>query len=406
MTEKIYDVAVIGAGPSGIAAAISAANAGADVLLIEKNGYVGGMSTAGLLNVWCGAAKGGIYGKIRAAVTEKRVVRHVYNPETLKGVYLSMLSEAGVTLLLHSVFVNAETENGSIKHLCVLCGTDVEKIRAKVYIDSTGNGAVAKSAGVPYSKGRESDGRMQPMSLEFTVGGVDDERAVYPTFRTYPELQEKMKSYVAEGKIEEPCGHVIIVEGFLPGTAFVNMTNVIGKDGTKAEDLTAAELLTRRQVPQIVNFLRECVPGYENCVLLQTANTIGVRETLHFKGQYVLNENDLINGTVFEDWIAKNVGASFGNHNLEGSGADKNNLPQKPTNYTIPYRSILPIGVDNLLLNGRNISGTHMAHASFRMMPICMAIGEGAGAAAAYAATNGVPLREVDVRNIQDGLAR
>lgn len=401
-----YDIIVIGGGPSGITAAITAAKGGADVLLIERDGYVGGMSTAGLLNLWCGAAVGGLFEKISAAVTKKRGRRKVYNPETLKGLYLSMLSEAGVNILLHSVFISAETDGGSIKYINVLCGTDVKRFEAKVYIDSTGNGAVAKSAGVPYTRGRESDGLMQPMSLEFAVGGVDESTAVYPTFGTHPEIEQKMHRYVEEGKVEPPAGHVILIEGFLPGTAFVNMTNATGVDGTDSEDLTAAELLTRRQVPQIVNFLRECVPGYENCCLLQTANTVGVRETLHFKGLYTLTETDIINRTVFDDWIVPDVSAVFGNHNLKGSGSDENNLKQKPERYTVPYRSILPVGVDNLLLNGRNISGTHMAHASYRVMPICMAIGEGAGMAAAQSMIDCVSLCDVDIKKVQKKLVR
>ena len=403
--QRKFDVAVIGGGPSGVAAAISAAKSGADVVLFEKSGCVGGMGTSGLLSLWCGTVRGGIYEKIRSLVTEVRGRRSVYDPEKLKTVYLQLLEEAGVTLMLHSVFVSARTENGSIKAINVLCGTDVEEFEARVYIDATGNGAVAKSSGVEYRKGRESDGLMQPMSLEFSVGGVDEKRAVYPTFGTNPELEDKMERYLSEGKIDRPCGHVILIEGFNPGTAFVNMTNVIGVDGTKSEDLTKAELLTRRQVPQIVRFLRECVPGYENCYLLQTAETIGVRETLHFVGEYTFTEQDILNQEIFDDWIVSNACAVFGNHSLTGSGSDKNNLKSNHERYTIPYRSILPKGIDNLLLCGRNISATHMAHSSFRVMPICLAIGEGAGVAAAQACTEKIPLRSVDAKRVQRSLS-
>lgn len=290
---KTYDVAVIGAGPSGIAAALSSAKSGADTILIEKNGYVGGMSTAGLLNLWCGDIQGGLYQKIRLKTTEKRVKRSVYNTEILKEYYIDLLQEANVNILLHSVFLKANKSESHIKSISLLCAGDIDEIEAKIFIDSTGDGWVAKSAGVNYSKGRPSDHLMQPMSLLFSVGGVDETCAVYPTFNTNPDLEEKLKKYVKEGKCSEPVGHVILIEGFEHGTANVNMTNVIMADGTNAEDLTRAELLTRKQVPQIIEFLREYVPGYKNCYLLQTANTIGVRETLHFEGEYTLTEQDI-----------------------------------------------------------------------------------------------------------------
>ena len=210
-----------------------------------------------------------------------------------------------------------------------------------------------------------------------------------------------MEQYLAQGKIDRPAGHVILVEGYDPGTASVNMTNVIMVDGTSAEDLTRAELLTRKQVPQIVQFLRECVPGYENCYLQQTANTIGVRETLHFEGEYTLTEQDIQNQVVFDDWIVSNASACFGNHSLTGSGSDVNNLPYHQEQYTIPYRSFLPKGVNNLLLNGRNISGTHMAHSSYRVMPICMGMGEGVGVCAALSANRRLSLRHVPIQDVQ-----
>ena len=399
---KKYQVAVIGAGPAGIAAAISAARCGADTILIEKNGYVGGMSTSGLLNRWCGDSSSSFYRKVSAMTTAKRGHRVVYNPEELKSCYLKLLEEAGVEILLHSSFVKVNKEGAHIVSIDILGGGEIHSIRADVFIDATGDGFVARDAGVNYCKGRENDHLMQPMSLMFSVGGVDDEKAVYPSFGTHPELEKKMQEYVEQGKIDCPAGHVILCEGFVPGTANVNMTNLIMVDGTDVRDLSRAELLTRRQVPQIVHFLRECVPGYENCFLLQTAHNVGVRETLHFEGDYRLTEQDILNQEIFEDWVVSNAAFSFGNHNLTGSGRDEKNLEYHQEKYTIPYRALLAKGVDNLLLAGRDISGTHMAHASYRVMPICMGMGEGAGVGAALAAVKGISIREVEPKEIQD----
>lgn len=396
-----YQVAVIGGGPAGMAAAVSAASCGASTILIEKNGYPGGMSTSGLLNRWCGDSSSGFYRKVFQLTTIKRGRRVVYNPEELKACYLRLLEEAGVTVRLHSSFVKVNKDGEHIVSIDVLGAGEIETIAADVFIDATGDGFVAKNAGVNYCKGRESDHLMQPMSLMFSVGGVQEDRAVYPSFHTHPELEKKMEEYVEQGKVDRPAGHVILMEGYVPGTATVNMTNLIRMDGTDVKDLSRAELMTRRQVPQIMNFLRECVPGYENCYLLQTANHVGVRETLHFEGEYRLTQQDILNQEIFEDWVVSNAKYGFGNHNLTGSGPDSGNLSYHQEQYTIPYRALQAKGVDNLLLAGRNISGTHMAHASYRVMPICMGIGEGAGVGAALAAMNGIAVREVDVKEIQ-----
>ena len=402
LLKTSYEVVVVGAGPAGIAAAYSAAMCGADTLLIEKSGCVGGMSTSGLLSAWCGSCSSGFYQKVRSLTTEKRVRRCVYSPETLKTLYLTLLNEAGVNLMLHTSFIKANVKNDIINSIDILGAGEVFTVKANVFIDATGDGFVARSAGVPYCKGRETDHLMQPMSLIFTVGGVDDSRAVYPTFKTHPDIQQKMQEYVEAGKIAHPAGHVILIEGYHSGTATVNMTNVIMSDGTDVADITSAELLTRRQVPQIIEFLRECVPGYEKCYCLQTAEYIGVRESLHFEGDYTLSENDILNQTIFDDWVVANAAFSFDNHNLTGSGVDKGNLKYNGERYTIPYRSLLAKGINNLLLSGRNISGTHMAHSSFRVMPISSGTGEGAGVAAALSAKNATDLRDVDIKRVQD----
>jgi len=396
-----YDIAVIGGGPSGLAAAIAARKFGARVLLIEKEGFVGGMSTAGLLNVWCGSASSAFYERIRSKTTEKRVRRYVFSPEILKNLYLEELEMAGVEILLHALVTDAEVEDGIIKTL--ILQSKIQKIRlsAKIFIDSTGDGDVAALAGVPYKIGRPSDGLTQPMSLEFVVGGVDDSRAVYPTFGTHPELEEKMRRYVKDGRILPPAGHVILLEGYYPTTAHVNMTNVTHVIGTDCLDRTRAEIHARKQIPQIVQFLRECVPGYENCFVIASGCYAGVRESRHFEGEYILTEHDIIAQKIFPDWIVSNASSSFNNHSLSGSGPDASNLVYKGERYTIPYRSFLPKAVRNLLLNGRNISGNHMSHSSFRVMPICFAMGEGVGTAAALAIKKQTDLCNVDTKEVQ-----
>ena len=185
------------------------------------------------------------------------------------------------------------------------------------------------------------------------------------------------------------------------------MTNVIRVDGTKAEDLTQAEIVCRKQIPAIVDFLHEYVPGYENCYVIAAGSLMGVRETRHFKGLYTLTEQDILARRVFEDWIVKGAEFNFDVHNMTGGSLDATGMQEKfpkNTKYTIPYRCLVPEKIHGLLLAGRNISGTHMAHSNYRVMPICIAMGEGAGVAAALAIRRGIDVRDVDAREVQKHL--
>ena len=330
-----YDVVVIGGGPAGIAATISAARCGASTLLVEKNAYPGGMSTSGLMNVWCGDSGSGIYHQIYDMTTIVKGTRKVYDTEMLKTVYLALLQDCGANMLFHSTFIHANMNGSHIQSIRLLCGSELADISADVYIDATGNGFVAKSAGVDYCKGRESDHLMQPVSLMFSVGGVDDTRAVYPSFGTHPELEQKMQQYINSGLLQEPLGHIILVPGYHKGTANVNMSNLTNIDGTNASQLTNAEIITRNQVPQIVRFLQDCVPGYRNCYIIQTASYVGVRETLHFEGEYKLTENDISDSKTFDDWIATEAQFGFGNHSLTGSGQSQSDIPRTKIYYSI-----------------------------------------------------------------------
>lgn len=184
------------------------------------------------------------------------------------------------------------------------------------------------------------------------------------------------------------------------------MTNAIEIDGTDAEDLTKATLICRRQMDDIVRYLREFVPGYENCFILSSASLMGIRETRHFKGRYTLNEQDILEAKVFEDYVVKDAYFNFDIHNISGSGLDKTGVQKhfsQEKGYTIPYRCLLPEKKENLLLCGRNISGTHMAHSNFRVMPICVGIGEAAGAAARIALFKSCSL--TDVIELQERLS-
>ncbi len=380
--EYDCDIAVIGAGPSGIAAAVTAAENGANVMLCEAAGQIGGMSTVGGLNVWCGRCDSRFYSGVLDACSEKRGRRVIYSPEKLEQYYLRSVMESGVRLLLHCRLFEVGCNEGRVRQVRLTCAGNTVILTAKLFIDSTGNGDTAALAGCRFDIGNAA-GEVSPASLEFTVWGVDEEKAVYPTFGTNPELEEKMAAYVTDGRIPGPAGHVILIEGREPGTAYVNMTNCVmsGSDPTCPEMLTKAELTTRAQVEPIIRFLRECVPGFANCNLLRSASTVGIRESRRIIGRRVLTEYDIANGIDVPESIVRNVQCGLSGHHPSGSGSIRTGLTAKP--FSIPLDCCISAEYDNLLLNGRCISVTHDALNAVRLMPVCMAVGESLGMYAA-----------------------
>lgn len=411
VTDEV-DVLVIGSGPAGFSAAVTAAREGMNTMLIEQAGDVGGIATVGLMSHWTGNTEGGIYEEIlqRSSDTKNtdRESKKIINPERLKTVMLEMLAECGVKLKLYTFASDPIMEDGKIKGVILQNKTGRTAVEAKIVIDASGDGDIAEKAGVPYTKGREGDGKMQPVSIMFKVAGVDMERGVFPSgfeedfTMPYGSLQEKGKEI-----LPSPAGHVLLYKSTLPGVVTCNMTNCTDIDGTKTEDLTKATYLCRKQMDAIVEFLREYVPGFEECYLISSASLIGVRETRHFAGEYTLNEEDILEARVFDDWVVTKAHFNFDIHNLTGSGLDADGAQQKfpqVKGYTIPYRCFVPLKVENLYLAGRNISGTHKAHSNYRVMPICANMGLAVGVAAALCVKEDTTPRMLSAELIQKRL--
>lgn len=405
--EKV-DVLVAGAGPAGVAAAISAARQGAKTMLLEQSGCVGGVATSGLMSHWTGDTEGGIYEEILQRSGKSGGTREelqLINPEVLKTELLKMLSEAGVILQLYTFVSGAIMEGSTVTGVITESKSGREAVMARVVIDATGDGDIAARAGVPYHKGREEDGKMQPMTLMFKVGGVDTERAVFPKgFEETFELPKGDLQTLGREHLKAPAGHVLLYPSTMPGVVTCNMTNCIEVDGTKAEELTTAEVTCRGQLDGIVRFLKEFVPGFESCYLISSASMIGVRETRHFAGEYTLTEEDILSARVFEDWAVTRAHFNFDVHGLAGPGLDETGSQKKFTQkkgYTIPYRCFVPKKVDGLLLAGRDISGTHLAHSNYRVMPICANMGQAVGIAASMSAKQNVKPRDINVKDLQ-----
>lgn len=406
------DVLVLGSGPAGFAAAYTAAKNGAKVVLVEQSGDVGGISTSGLMSHWTGSCGSPLYYDILKRSSEinegefKNKITNLIDPEKLKTLYLEMLDEVGCKLMLYTFAEDAICDGDKVLGASVINKSGKTDIYAKVIVDATGDGDIAARAGAEFILGREKDNKMQPATLMFKVGGVDCERAVFlGSFESTYETDNGELQALAKQHIPYPAGHILTYETTLPGVVTCNMTNAVEIDGTVADDLTKATLTCRRQMDDIVKYLREFVPGYENCFVISSASLIGIRETRHFKGKYTLNERDILEAKIFDDYVVKDAYFNFDVHNITGAGLDKTGVQKhfkQTKGYTIPYRCLLPETKENLLLCGRNISGTHMAHSNFRVMPICVGIGEAAGAAAYISVSQNRNLNDIDASEIRE----
>lgn len=409
------DVLVCGGGPAGIGAALRAARAGADVMVVEMGGCLGGTATAGMMSHWGGRSSSKIMCEIFERtkqsdlggtwIEENDAGDNAVSHDLQMIVLEEMFREAGVKILYYTMTSEAVVENGGVVGVTVQNKSGRGFIKAKCVIDATGDGDVAASAGVPFFKGRETDGKMQPCTLMFKIGGVDYKKAVFPpSFESTVQTEKGELQALAKKLLPFPAGHVLLYRQPEPDTVCVNMTNAIGIDGTDAKSVTEGILTCRTQIMPIINFLREYVPGYENCWLMGSASLMGIRETRHFEGRESLSPEDILEAKFHEIWVVRRAWFNFDVHNLDGSSLDKTGIQKNWTqsnDYTIPYGCLLPKNIDGLLLSGRNISGSHLAHSNFRIMSVCIALGEAAGAAAAISVKRGIKLCEVDAKEIQ-----
>jgi len=428
------EVVVVGGGPAGIGAAVASARNGARTLLVERYGFLGGMATAGLVGpfmtswdiegedriiagifkelvdrlVAMGAAidPAGIKGFSALGGYHRYGHEHVtpFDPEALKFVAQEMVLEAGAELKLHSLFLDSLTEGDHIVGVITAGKGGLEALRGEVVIDATGDGDVAAAAGVPFEKGRPRDGLMQPVSLFFRVGNVDDE-ALQAYVDAHPDddrFRSIVRRAVEAGDFSHTKDHVTLFRTTRPGEWWANMSRIHGVDATDVDQLTEAEIEGHRQVLYLIEFFRKYMPGFENCVLVDTGPQIGVRETRRMMGEYVLTKEDVFGARRFPDAIAR-VSFPIDIHDVKGGGGFFQG-PKDGPYYTIPYRSLVPLKVDNLLLAGRCISATHEAHGSLRVMPPCFAIGQAAGTAAALAIEMRVSPRHADIRLLRETL--
>lgn len=388
------DVLVVGGGPGGIGAAVSAARNGAKTILVERFGSFGGTWTAGILSaIMPYPYVKGIFGEVisgwhkRGGWNQGQWGAHEgwggagsYDSEVAKVALDRLVVDAGVTPYFFAQVANVIREGNRVSGVIIESKEGRQVILAKMVIDSSGDGDVSVLAGVPADKGREEDGAVQPMTMIFKMTGVDDERAE-ASKKADRDFTRAWQAAKARGEVTVPREDVLASRNPKPGEWNFNTTRIINKDGTKLRDVTDAMIEGRRQVAEVAAFLRKNIPGFENAVVSETAPHIGVRETRRIRGDYTISTRDIVEVTPFEDCIAR--GNWFIDiHSPTGEGTVRVHPPEGKW-YEIPYRTICAQGVDNLLVASRCIDSSHEAHAAIRITPQVMAIGEGAGAAAA-----------------------
>ncbi len=434
---KQYDVAVLGGGPAGITAAISAARTGARTILVERYGFLGGMSTAAMVYPWMtfhSAAGEQVIKGLAQEIIDRLMARgaspgHLrdtvgftysltpYHPEVYKVLAFEMLEEAGVDLLLHTSVIQVQARDSRIEGITLYSKSGLAELKADVYVDATGDADVAYMAGAPCEQGDES-GKVQPMTMKFRMRGVDLNKVKQYMQANPAEFYEKSLidqldqlpltgvsgffSKWREGNLPIPRDGLLFFTGPNDDEVLINVSRVSGLDPTKGEDLTKAELEGRKQVLLLEDFLQKHIPGFEHATVSAVAAQIGIRETRRVIGRYTLTGVDVLDARRFDDVIARS-GYPIDIHNPEGSGITANFIREGGA-YDIPYRSIVPLEIANLLLAGRCISTTHEAQATTRLTPSCMAIGQAAGTAAALAAAHGCHVGDVPIRELQTKL--
>ena len=416
------DVVVAGGGPAGVCAAVSAARMGAKTILVERFGCLGGNLTLGHVSPILGKVSSGTMAdEIRRllnanhldapkVMTRNGPEEHIDHEEA-KGVLAKLCAEAGVTVLLCAPVLDAQMEGQRVTGLTIDTPNGLRTIHAKVVVDATGDGRVATAAGAEVKIGRDSDGATQPSTLEFVVDGVDESRGITAWGGTDPvklpsgeEYRALCKRMNAAGELPENVTIVRLHRTFYPGERSVNATQINGIDPLNPIDLGKAERELRGQIDQCVAFLRKYVPGFEKCRVKSSAGTLGVRETRRVMGDAMVVDDDLLAGRHYPDAVVHNAWFLIDIHNPKGGGqAEGHSHPAKP--YDIRYGAFLPKGIEGLLTAGRCISGTHRAHASYRVMTPCMAMGEAVGVAAALAAKDGIVPREVKAEAVRQALA-
>jgi hypothetical protein len=427
------DICILGGSCTGVFAAVRAARLGARVAVVERNGFFGGSATAGLVTVWHSAFDMEHREQIVAGLTMEVLDRlkkrdsvlhqpsmphqaYVFNPEELKIELDELVAENQIRPFLHTRFVTPAHENGRIRAAVIEDKSGRRAIAARYFIDATGDGDLIARMGLPFAKYDE----LQPPT---TVAIFDN----------FGEIRRQNEHFDLMAEVHDPRYENALKQGFLWGTKVVGRPEAFMVAGTRAHNadcseadaLTDAEIECRRQVRAMGDILREHVRGAENLVLANLSSCIGIRETRHAECRHCLTAHDILNGVAFDDAIGYGTyGIDIHHSNKPGitiqylDGTQCYTEPgRKPVRsrwrdeaegitpyYQIPYRSLVPVGAQNVLVAGRLIGADKQAYGAIRVMINCNQTGEAAGVACALALGGGLDVPDVPAHLLRKAL--
>ncbi len=423
------DILVVGGGPAGIGAATSAARSGKKVMLLEKRGFLGGNITGAYVETCNHFLHGtnfesdGIYREIEDKYKERFGKSHDIRPnsphrfssEYLKIFLDDFMRNEGVEVKFHSFVNDVIIEDNKIECVIIQSKQGPLAIKAKVIIDSTGDGDVAFSSGIPYEQGRDTDGLCQPGTVNFRLAGVDVDKVIVGDRDKLKEIGAQFNKDYRAGKTGLTCKRQDLPFGRLTPAgelSYVNYPCAYKIDPTDIDGLTQGEQECRQYIMEFYDYAKNNFEGFENIEIASIAPEIGFRESRRIEGLYRLTKEDIEAQTIFHDAIATYPriydllspnGSMEGDGKLEGGG-HKGYVYEPITDdrfYTIPYRSLLPINIDNLIVAGRCISADQLAESSIRGISACMLTGQAAGAAAGLSCKYEKSPKEINVEELQ-----
>lgn len=418
------DILIIGAGSAGCCAALAARESKKHrVMLVDRLAFPGGTSTAVLDTFYGFFTPGPTPRKVVGGIPDRVVDRLdstrdiflrpntygagtgvTYNPERLKLVWDQLLTAAGVELLLHSFVVDVEVKTGGeIASVILATKGGLARVRAKRYIDASGDADLCHWAGIPAEKAGELE-PAQTLTTTFRMCNVDEAR--FRSAGGHKALNELMREAVESSSHPLPrkkgSVHPMTIENCI-ATVAVRVADI---DPTDASQLTLAEIEGRRQSFLFERFLNDRVPGYERAKIVGLSTQIGVRETRRVYGEYRLTREDCLSARRFDDEVLL-CGAPIEDHRKAADGEEETRWAYVPDHsvYGVPYRTLVPMGRDDVWVVGRCFSATHDAHASCRSMGQTMSMGQAAGLAATMSLDNDSGARGIDVARLRMSLA-